>query len=167
MKLSSETMILWLIVLSAIAILNFVLFLVSSAQKSKMRRQFKRWQGIHQTADLEAVYAQTIDKVREAEESLANVAANVRAMETALRTKIGTPSIKRYNAFSDTGSDLSFSIALLDDTQTGVVLSSIYGREESRTYGKPVVEGQSTYPLTSEESEVVSLSKHKVPKQLV
>ena len=44
----------------------------------------------------------------------------------------------RYNAFSDVGSDLSYALALLNRDGDGVVLSSIWSREETRTYGKAV-----------------------------
>ncbi|MGO0062112.1 DUF4446 family protein [Brevibacillus fluminis] len=67
----------------------------------------------------------------------------------------GNLSITRYNAFGDIGSDLSFSMALLDDEQNGVVLTSIYGREESRLYAKPVQAGKSLYHLSEEEHAVV------------
>ncbi|MET3288097.1 UNVERIFIED_CONTAM: hypothetical protein ABID98_000667 [Brevibacillus sp. OAP136] len=67
----------------------------------------------------------------------------------------GNLSITRYNAFGDLGSDLSFSMALLDDEQNGVVLTSIYGREESRFYAKPVQAGKSLYHLSEEEHAVV------------
>jgi hypothetical protein len=58
----------------------------------------------------------------------------------------------RYNAFPDTGSDQSFSVAMLDADGNGLVLSSLYGRTETRTYAKPVQGGKSTYPLSDEET---------------
>ncbi|QSO50881.1 DUF4446 family protein [Alicyclobacillus curvatus] len=158
MNLPMNTTDLWLVGLTAVTLLNFILVIVLSVQKSKLRRQLKRWQGIHETADLDAIYDRTLKRVEAADEVLANLSASVHAVELALRTKVSTPKVTRYNAFSDTGSDLSFSVALVDDTQTGIVMSSIYGREESRTYGKPVVNGQSSYPLTDEEAEVLSVA---------
>jgi hypothetical protein len=59
--------------------------------------------------------------------------------------------LERYNAFENTGSDLSFSLALLNDTEDGFVLTGIFGREDTRIYAKPVVAGKSTYYLTGEE----------------
>ena len=46
--------------------------------------------------------------------------------------------IVRYNAFKDTGSDLSFALAILDDHNNGVVLNGIYARDSSNIYAKPV-----------------------------
>ena len=63
--------------------------------------------------------------------------------------------VLRYNAFDNTGSDLSYSVALVDEENNGVVLSSIYGREENRCYAKPVIAGKSQYVLSKEEQEVL------------
>ena len=70
----------------------------------------------------------------------------------------------RFRAFEDIGSDLSFAFALLNQEGSGVVLSSIFNREDSRVYAKPINQGQSTYPLTEEEKQVINkaLQGHKV-----
>ncbi len=67
-------------------------------------------------------------------------------------------NIVRYNAFSDTGSDLSFSIAMLDNFNDGFIITGIYGRNESITYAKPVSKGTSKYPLSVEEELVLNRS---------
>ena len=61
----------------------------------------------------------------------------------------------RYNAFSDTGSDLSFTLALLDEQNNGVVLNGIYSREMSNIYAKPITNGNSTYTLSEEERQAI------------
>lgn len=66
--------------------------------------------------------------------------------------KIG---IIRYNAFKDTGSDLSFALAMLDEKNNGVVLNGIYSREMSNIYAKPVENGKSKYTISEEEQEAI------------
>ena len=61
----------------------------------------------------------------------------------------------RYDAFEDVGGRLSFSCAMLDQHGTGVVLTSINGRQETRVYAKPIAEGGSGYNLSSEEEEAI------------
>ena len=61
----------------------------------------------------------------------------------------------RYDAFEDVGGRLSFSCALLDDSGTGVVLTSINGRQDTRVYAKPIAEGASAYNLSGEEEEAI------------
>jgi hypothetical protein len=62
----------------------------------------------------------------------------------------------RYDAFDDVGGRLSFSCALLDEHGTGVVLTSINGRQDTRVYAKPVSSGTSTYNLSAEEDEAIA-----------
>ncbi|HEX9123536.1 MAG TPA: DUF4446 family protein [Actinomycetota bacterium] len=61
----------------------------------------------------------------------------------------------RYDAFEDVGGRLSFSCALLDDHGSGVVVTSINGRQDTRVYAKPVTEGRSSYNLSVEEEEAI------------
>jgi hypothetical protein len=72
------------------------------------------------------------------------------------RKHIQRVGIVRFNAFADTGSDLSFAIALLDANLNGIVISSLYARTESRIYAKPVLAGKSTYALSDEEKEAIA-----------
>lgn len=62
----------------------------------------------------------------------------------------------RYNAFHERGSDLSFSLAILDEFQNGVVLTGIHSREETYVYAKPLEKGQSKYTLSPEELESIN-----------
>jgi hypothetical protein len=66
--------------------------------------------------------------------------------------------VVRFDAFRDLGGLLSFAVALLDDRGNGLVFSSIYGRSESRTYAKPIVERSSSYELSPEEREAIRLA---------
>lgn len=65
-------------------------------------------------------------------------------------------AVIRYDAFTDTGGQLSWSMALLDDSGSGVVLSSIQGRNESRTYAKSVTGWTSETQLSPEEEDAIT-----------
>jgi hypothetical protein len=65
-------------------------------------------------------------------------------------------AVVRYDAFGDLAGALSFSAALLDDAGNGLVLSSINGRSETRTYAKGVTAGESDAPLSPEEQEAIA-----------
>ncbi|MBO5005159.1 MAG: DUF4446 family protein [Clostridia bacterium] len=58
----------------------------------------------------------------------------------------------RYNAFKDTGSELSFALALLNKSNTGIILNGIYSRETSNIYAKSIENGKSEYRLSEEET---------------
>lgn len=64
--------------------------------------------------------------------------------------------VSRYDAFSDQGGALSFSVALLDDRGHGVVLTSINARTEARTYVKQIRDGAGEQALSPEEQTVLA-----------
>jgi hypothetical protein len=68
-------------------------------------------------------------------------------------------AVVRYDAFGDVGGRLSFSVALLDDDGDGVVLTSIAGRSETRTYAKGVVDGGSEHALSPEERDAIDRAR--------
>ncbi|WP_234410982.1 DUF4446 family protein [Nocardioides terrigena] len=65
-------------------------------------------------------------------------------------------SVVRYDAFGDVGGHLSWSLALLDDAGHGVVLTSIHGRSEARTYAKNITGWTCEQQLSPEEDEAIS-----------
>ncbi len=69
--------------------------------------------------------------------------------------------IIRYNPFSSVGSDQSFSIALLDSNNNGVVISSLFSRDGNRVYGKPIKNGRSEYSLSEEEKKAIYIALDK------
>ncbi|PIP23449.1 MAG: hypothetical protein COX36_03240 [Candidatus Nealsonbacteria bacterium CG23_combo_of_CG06-09_8_20_14_all_38_19] len=65
----------------------------------------------------------------------------------------------RFNPFAEVGSDQSFSVALLDGNDCGVVITSLYSREDNRIYAKPINNGQSQYVLSEEERIAIERAK--------
>lgn len=90
------------------------------------------------------------------------VESRLREIEEKLLFTVAGVGLVRYNAFQETGSDLSFSLALLNHNLDGVVLSSLFGREESRCYGKPVRQGQSSHYLSDEESQALAEARRQL-----
>ncbi|KAA1427889.1 DUF4446 family protein [Nocardioides antri] len=68
-------------------------------------------------------------------------------------------AVVRYDAFEEMGGRLSWSLALLDDGGDGVVLTSIRGRNEARTYAKSVTSWRSDQELSPEEDEAIAHAK--------
>ena len=68
-------------------------------------------------------------------------------------------AVVRYDAFDDMGGRLSWSLALLDEGGDGVVLTSIHGRSEARTYAKSVASWSCEQATSPEEDEAVELAR--------
>lgn len=71
-------------------------------------------------------------------------------------------AVVRYDAFGDMGGHLSWSLALLDDAGDGVVLTSIHGRSDSRTYAKNIAGWTASSQLSPEESEAIGFARTTV-----
>jgi hypothetical protein len=74
----------------------------------------------------------------------------LRELDALSRTDVSRIGFVRYDAFDDTGSELSYALALLNREGDGVVLSSIYSRTDTRTFGKRV---QAFKPLVHASAE--------------
>ncbi len=81
------------------------------------------------------------------------------ALESSLASKVPHIGFVRYNAFENTGSDLSYALALLTKSGDGVVISSIWSREETRTYGKAVTGFTSAQDASNEERAAIAKAR--------
>jgi hypothetical protein len=97
----------------------------------------------------------TVDDLRSEVERLRD---RVRAMTVEISEALRHVAVVRYDAFPDMGGRLSFSAALLDDDGDGLVLTSINGRSETRTYAKGVKAGRSEHQLSPEETQAISFA---------
>ena len=70
-------------------------------------------------------------------------------------------AVVRYDAFRDMGGHLSWSLALVDDEGNGMVLTSIYGRNDVRSYAKGIAGWKSGQELSPEESEAIGYARNK------
>lgn len=142
----------FLIVLSVIVILLIIGLVVVIIKFNKISKKYtefmkKLGNGKNLEEDLEN-YMYRVERVEKQNAEILNYIKNVDNDLSKCIQKIG---IVRYNAFQDTGSDLSFALALLDEKNNGVVLNGIYSREMSNIYAKPVENGKSKYTISEEE----------------
>jgi hypothetical protein len=79
----------------------------------------------------------------------------VAALRAEARDALRHLAVVRYDAFGDMGGHLSWSVALLDDGGHGVVLTSIHGRSEARTYAKTITAWTCEQQLSPEEQEAI------------
>jgi hypothetical protein len=82
---------------------------------------------------------------------------NLKEKEKFNIQKVG---VVRFNPFEDVGGNQSFSIALLDGKDDGVVITSLYLKEGNRVFAKPIKGGKSDFNLSKEEIEAINLAKH-------
>ena len=79
----------------------------------------------------------------------------VAALRLDLADSLRNIALVRYDAFTDSGGKLSWSLALLDDRGNGVVVTSIHGRTDARTYAKSIADWHCDQALSPEEQDAV------------
>lgn len=77
-------------------------------------------------------------------------------LNTRVSGSITGVGIVRFNPFANSGGNQSFAIALLNELGDGVIVSTLYSREKTSVYAKPVKKLKSEYELTKEEAEALS-----------
>lgn len=145
------------VIIALLFIIILCLFKIIGRVEDKYRRLMK---GTN-SKNLEEMLLERIDSIDEVKEISEKAIKECERLELKMEECIQKVAIMRYKAFEDVGSDLSFSIALLDDRNDGVILTGIYGRQESTTYAKPVDKGISRYDLSEEELYVLNEACNK------
>lgn len=90
---------------------------------------------------------------------VAGLRAEVAALHADAAMNLRHLAVVRFDAFGDAGGHLSWCLALLDDSGDGVVLTSIHGRTEARTYAKSISGWTSSQLMSPEEAEAVQQAK--------
>ena len=89
------------------------------------------------------------------EKALRVLNAADKRQEAQIQGSVRHVALLRYDAFEDVGGRLSFSCAMLDGEGSGVVITSINGRQDTRVYAKPITGGTSSYNLSTEEEDAI------------
>lgn len=145
-----------------IAVVAVVLLLIVTIYlNSRLAKLEKRYQELVVNVkgeSLEDLLLNRLNEVNEVKKDMAKLDKSYAEIRQKLSLCVQKVGIIRYNAFEDMGSDLSFAISLLDEKNNGVIFSSIYGREDSRCYAKPIKKGKSEYNLSKEEQKIIANS---------
>jgi uncharacterized protein DUF4446 len=96
---------------------------------------------------------------RDVQSKFEQLDARLASNEQGLERSISRSAVIRYDAYGEMSGRQSTSIALLDETGTGVVMSSILHREQARVYAKGVRDGQSDVELSPEENEAIEAAQ--------
>ncbi len=125
----------------------------------KLRLKYNKFMNGLSDRNIEELVNNCIDDVNKVKQKNSDIELKINNIDRLLIQCVQKVGIVRFNAFDNVGSDLSFSIALMDNNDTGVVISGIYARDSSSTYAKPVSKGKSNYPLSAEEIQAIDIAK--------
>jgi hypothetical protein len=142
------------VALIACAALAFVLRSVRGAQRAVL--------GEHEATDIVSYTVRLEEELTVLRDYLEDVASRLdgrlRRAEGRLDGTIAHRAVVRYDAYGEMSGRQSLSLALLDASRSGVVLSSILHRDQARIYVKQVRAGESDLTLSPEEEEALRLA---------
>ena len=137
-------------------IIFIILFIVGFIKIKNIKKEYNEFmRKLGKGKDIEEMLNKHLDKVSFVQKQNEEILDYCRKIDEDFTKTISKVGIVRYSAFRDTGSDLSFTLALLNKNNDGVVLNGIYSREMSNIYAKPVQNAESTYTLSKEEKEAI------------
>lgn len=141
--------------MTILILLSLIVFISMNIKLAKMNKRYQTMMKGMDGVNVEQLLLAHIDEVKQAVKKVDHLSSECEKLDIVSKKCIQKFGVVRFNAFEDMGSDLSFSIALLDHQNNGVVISSIYSRSDSHTYAKPIVSGASSYFLTEEEKQAL------------
>lgn len=141
---------------AGVALLCFVFVLVFWVKLRRARREYMILRGEAGDRDIITAVSRWVKQVKATDQRVDEMLKTQEAVAAQTRLALQRFHMVRYDAFDDMGGRLSFSAALLDDHGDGVVITSINGRTETRTYAKPVQGLTSDHNLSEEEREAIA-----------
>ncbi|HBT48148.1 MAG TPA: hypothetical protein DEA73_09800 [Peptococcaceae bacterium] len=137
-----------------------VLLLLTLSLRAEVRRLDSRFKRLAGTGDGQEL-ATVLERFRDIKEVKDTVDRMEEKMADILQYLEGTlcrVGMVRFNAFPDTGSDLSFALAVLSKGGDGFILTSLYARDETRIFLKPVKRAKALHRLSEEEEKALEIA---------
>ena len=146
----------FLIIILLISVLSIILLILNHLKLTKLKNEYSEFmKKLGNGKNIDENLKVYIDRVQKVEDLNKEIIQYCERLDKTVDTCIQKIGIVRYNAFKDVGSNLSFTLALLDNNNNGVVLNGIYSRDNSNIYAKPIKDGKSEYILSDEEKEAI------------
>lgn len=153
-------------ILSAVGVLvglvALVLCFVLFSRLRRFSRPFDALVEAAKTKDIGEVLQAQLLGVDKNSQRIEETLAYVRHLRAQAMNAIQGIGFKRYDAFDDIRGMQSFSLCLVDAHMNGVMITSIAGRNDSRTYSKPIRAGKCEMVISEEESHVLELARESL-----
>jgi hypothetical protein len=141
------------------------LIVMQSMQISAMRTRMDKLTGGMDEGSIEDVLIEHLESVHAVGQELDELIARVAFLESSARHHYSRQGLVRFDAmqFPDTGGKQSFALALLDESNDGVIVSSLHSRTGTRIYAKSVVAGKTDTALSAEETQAIDEAMSRRP----
>lgn len=149
-------------IIIGLAVLTFImliLLIVNTVQIVLLRKRYKIFMSGKNARNLEKTLIERLDQVDGLLKANAANEKNIKRLFNNMKFTFQKVGLVKYDAFNEMGGKLSFSLALLNETDDGFVLNAVHSREGCYTYIKEIVGGNSIIVLAEEEQEALNMAK--------
>ena len=144
------------VVAAAVAVLALLIAVGAQLRLRRIKRGLRVLRGHSGEGDVLEVATRHAAEVSLLREQVERQQAELDRISTDVAASLRHVAVVRFDAFGDMGGRMSFSAAVLDDAGDGLVITSIHGRGETRSYAKGLTSGKSEHTLSPEEQEAVT-----------
>ena len=149
-----------------VAILACILAAAALIQVVRLSRHLRQVLGTANGDRLEKQLREYHSRNKQIEADFLSMTNEYKKLSSLTALSLQKISMVRFNPFGDVGGDQSFSLALLDGHDSGLVLTSIHGRGGARVYAKAVDLGKSKHSLSAEEKKALLQATKRIPERL-
>lgn len=142
-------------VLLAVVIFILLIMLVITRKKLALMQDKYDYFTKGSEVNIDQVLTRTLQELEKTQAELQQLQQKHGQLREQVKSCIQKVKMERYDAFDAMGGEMSYSILLADENNDGIILTSIYGREDNRCYAKDVKGGKSSYVLAEEEKKLL------------
>lgn len=141
--------------LLAVVFVLIILYIIVICKMRKLFHIYKRFMKGKDMESMEEVILAQFERMEALERSSEDNNNDIKKLEENIQKAYQKAGLVKYDAFREMSGGLSYSLALLDKNDNGVVVSSMYSREGCYSYAKEIIHGESSINLSEEEKEAL------------
>ena len=139
--------------LAAFILVLMVLYIINIVQMSKLKKRYKIFMEGNNAKNLENTLIKRLDQVDALIEANSINEKNIKTLFDKMQFAFQKAGLVKYDAFNELGGKLSFSLALLNESDDGYMLNTVHNRDGCYIYMKEIIRGNSVIMLTNEEKQ--------------
>lgn len=144
--------------LMAVILILLILIIVNMVQTSKLKKKYSVFMSGKNAKSLEDTLIQRLEQVDELIAANSTNEKNIKKIFSNMKFAFQKIGLVKYDAFNEMGGKLSFSLALLNETNDGFIINAMHTREGCYTYIKEIIGGNSIIVLAEEEREALDMA---------
>lgn len=149
------------IALGVLFLVTCILLIIALCKLKKLHRRVDALTRGKDAESMEETILKFFDNIKELEDAKEEMHQDIKEIKENMKVTYQKAGLVKYDAFREMSGALSYSLALLDKENNGVLISSMYSREGCYSYAKEIVNGESKLNLSEEEAEALKQAVEK------